>query len=312
MIDLGHLQTATDYAASVDWLFYAFTAVCAAVVLGVSAVLVIFSVRYRRGSRAPRGPVRRTRPVEWAWILVPFAIFFGVFVWGADLYYRRFDTPPDAVEIYVLGKQWMWKVRHPQGRREIDELHVPAGKPIKLILTSQDVIHSFFLPDFRLKQDAVPGRYTTLWFQARAPGEFQLFCAEYCGTDHARMRGRVIAMEPAQYEQWLRGGTETQGLAAEGARRFREFGCSGCHGENSAVRCPKLQGLYGKPVPLASGGTVLFDERYIHDSILLPKKEVAAGYDPIMPSFAGQISEDQILEIIAYLKSLGAEDKIRP
>ncbi|MFL6622122.1 MAG: cytochrome c oxidase subunit II [Sulfurifustaceae bacterium] len=312
MIDLGHLPAASDYAESVDTLFYAFTAVCAVVVIGVFVVLTVFAVRYRRTNDVARGPVRRTRPIEWIWIIVPFAIFFAVFVWGADLYYVRFSDPPDALDIYVLGKQWMWKVEHPQGRREIDELHVPAGRSIRLIITSQDVIHSFFLPGFRLKQDAVPGRYATLWFRARAPGDHRLFCAEYCGTDHARMRGRLVVMPPAEYEQWLRGGNAEPGLAARGAQRFREFGCSGCHGENSAVRCPRLQGLYGRPVPLAGGGTVTFDERYIRDSILLPKKEIAAGYEPIMPSFAGQIDEEQILEIIAYLKSLKPEDRIEP
>jgi cytochrome c oxidase subunit 2 len=211
----------------------------------------------------------------------------------------------------VLAKQWMWKLEHENGRREIDELHVPLGQPVELIMTSQDVIHSFFVPAFRTKQDVLPGRYTSLWFTATNTGRFHLFCAEYCGTDPAHMGGDVIVMEPAQFQRWLTAHAATQSMAARGEDLFRHLGCSGCHGENASVHAPNLAGVYGRPVPLSDGTTVDADERYIRDSILLPRKEVAAGYAPIMPSFTGQIGEDDILDLIAYIKSL-ASTKERP
>src|SRR5262245_4682820 len=205
----------------------------------------------------------------------------------------------------------MWKFQHPEGRREINELHVPAGYPVKLILTSQDVIHSFYVPAFRIKMDAVPGQYHVAWFQATQVGSFHLFCAEYCGTSHAGMGGRVVVMKPPEYEQWLRTGTVEEPLAAGGARLFQRLGCSGCHGANSVVHAPRLEGLYGKPVPLQSGQVVIADEHYIRDSILVPQKDVAAGYAPIMPSFQGQISEEELMQIIAYIRSLG-NDTVEP
>jgi cytochrome c oxidase subunit 2 len=198
----------------------------------------------------------------------------------------------------------MWKLEHAGGRREIDELHVPAGRPVKLVMTSQDVIHDFFMPVFRIKQDVLPGRYTTLWFEATKPGDYQLFCSQYCGTDHSRMVGRVVVMEPAAFERWLASGNSTGSMAAQGAAHFREYGCSGCHGASASVHAPKLEGLFGRPVQLADGSTVIADDRYIHDSVLLPRKEITAGYAPIMPSFQGQITEDALLEIIEYVKSL--------
>jgi cytochrome c oxidase subunit 2 len=198
----------------------------------------------------------------------------------------------------------MWKLEHPNGRREINELHVPRGRTIKLLLTSKDVIHSFFVPAFRLKQDAVPGAYTSLWFKPSVVGEYAMFCAEYCGTSHSRMQGRVVVMEPAAYQGWLKRGDIQTSLVTQGARLFRQYGCSGCHDANATVHAPMLNGVYGKPVALRGGSTVIADERYIHDSIVMPTKQIAAGYRAIMPSFKGKISEEEILHIIAYLKSL--------
>ena len=241
------------------------------------------------------------------WIVIPFILVMVMFGWGASLYFTAFSPPVDALEIFVVGKQWMWKVQHPEGRREIDELHVPLGYPVKLTITSQDVIHSFYIPAFRIKMDAVPGRYTSTWFEASRTGIFHLFCAEYCGTAHAGMGGRVVVMKPAEYEQWLRTGTPEETLAASGERLFQQLGCSGCHSSNSTVRAPLLDGVYGRPVPLQSGQVVLADESYIRDSILLPQKDVVAGYAPVMPPYQGRISEEELMQIIAYIRFLGEE-----
>lgn len=299
-------QQASSLSGWIDILFFSMVALSTLVVVGVFIALTTFAIKYRRGSRADRShPLNRSMAIEDTWTVVPLVLFIGIFVWAATLYYDLLVPPKDTLDIFIVGKQWMWKVQHPQGRREINELHVPLGHSVKLVMTSEDVIHSFFVPAFRVKQDVIPSRYTTLWFTPTQLGEFPLFCAEYCGTNHSRMGGKVVVMNPSEYERWLHSGNLATGMAAAGAERFREHGCSGCHGQASSVHAPKLEGLFGKPVPLESGGTVVVDERYIRDSILLPQKEIVAGYEPIMPSFQGQIDEENILEIIAYIKSLG-------
>src|ERR1051326_4777043 len=233
------------------------------------------------------------------------------YAWGTK-YYFEIERPPDsAMESDVVGKQWMWKVQHPEGNREINQLHVPVGRTVKLLLTSQDVIHSFYLPEFRIKQDVVPGRYTTEWFQARKIGNFHLFCSEYCGTSHSHMTGNVIVMSPADYQSWLAQGQPDSTLAQSGERLFRELGCSGCHVGNSVVRAPPLEGLFGKPVPLSDGDVVRADEGYLRDSILFPAKQIAAGYTDDMPSFNRKVSEEELLELIAYLKSLAGQAPVR-
>ncbi|HET8877120.1 MAG TPA: cytochrome c oxidase subunit II [Casimicrobiaceae bacterium] len=301
-------------ATRVDHLFYAWLALAGVVTVAVFFLIVYFSVKYRHGSRADRDmPSRRTlrresHRIEIAWIGAPLILFLGMGFWAAGLYYAHAAPPADATEVYAVGKQWMWKLEHTGGQREIDELHVPAGRPIKLVMTSQDVIHSFFMPVFRIKQDVLPGRYTILWFTADKPGDYHVFCTQYCGTDHARMIGHVVVMQPAAFERWLTSGNASQSMAAEGAARFRQYGCSGCHGASASVHAPKLEGLYGRRVQLSDGSSVVADERYIHDSVMLPRKDVVAGYEPIMPSFQGEIAEDDLLEIVEYIKSLrGAE-----
>jgi cytochrome c oxidase subunit II len=299
------LPQASSLAAPVDHLFDALLALCGAVTLGVFAVMFVFCVRYRHGSRADRrDSPRQSLGIELAWTLVPFALFVGLFGWSIGLWLKLRTPPADAATIYVVAKQWMWKVQHPGGQREIDQLHVPLGRSIRLVMTSQDVIHSFDVPAFRVKQDVLPGRYTQLWFRAVRTGSYDLFCAEFCGTDHARMRGRVVVMTPGEYAQWLQAHAGT-GLAAQGAALFRRFGCSGCHDPQADVHAPDLVDLYGSTVPLADGSQRRADDRYLHDSILLPKKEIAAGYAPIMPSYAGRIGEEDVLALIAYLKSRG-------
>jgi len=233
-------------------------------------------------------------------------LFMGMFAWGAVVYHDQQVPPRADLELNVVGKQWMWKIQHQNGRREIDEMHVPVGQTVKLTLASQDVIHSFYLPAFRIKQDVVPGRLTTEWFKATRPGVFHIFCAEYCGKDHSRMRGRVVVLEPAEYDEWLRGGNSEPSLAQAGERLFRALGCSGCHIGSAIVRAPPLESLYGKATPLADGRVVIADDAYLRDSILLPGRDVAAGYPPVMPSYQGQITEEQMFELISYLKSMRA------
>ncbi|MBN8728726.1 MAG: cytochrome c oxidase subunit II [Xanthomonadales bacterium] len=298
---------ASSLAASIDQLFLAMLILSAIVVVGVFAVMLWFGIRYRHGSTANRsGEQHRHLGIESTWVLVPFVLFMGLFYWSTHIWRELRIPPADAAPVYVVAKQWMWKVQHPGGQREIDTLHVPLGQPIRLIMTSQDVIHSFYVPAFRLKQDVLPGRYTEMWFTATKEGTFDLFCAEFCGTDHSRMGGRVVVMPPAEYARWLAGHAGTD-LAAQGAALFRQFGCSGCHGARSAVHAPSLENLYGSTVALSDGAQVLADDRYLHDSILLPGKEITAGYAPIMPSFAGRIGEEDVLALIEYLKSRGAE-----
>jgi cytochrome c oxidase subunit 2 len=226
-------------------------------------------------------------------------------LWGANVFFEIYKTPQGELTVFVVAKQWMWKVQHAGGQTEINALHIPVNRPMRLVMASQDVIHSFFIPALRLKHDVVPGRFQDVEIEAKRPGHYHLFCAEYCGTDHSGMTGEIVAMEAPDYAAWLRQQGPGTPLAQEGGALFRELGCSGCHGTGSKVRAPLLEGLYGKPVPLADGSTVIADDKYIRDSILLPRSQIAAGYDAVMPSFEGKISEDQLLRLVTYIKSLG-------
>jgi len=239
--------------------------------------------------------------------LIPLFLFCGVFVWAAQAYFYMETPPRDAVPVYVVGKQWMWKLQHGDGRREINELHVPIGRPVKLIMTSEDVIHDFFVPAFRTKEDVVPGRYTTIWFTPTRAGKFHLFCSQYCGMDHSRMGGWIYVQEPKDYAAWLARENEPLSLAAQGERIFHTLGCSGCHAENSKIHSPLLNGIYGRMVPLSDKTFVLADDQYLRDSILLPNKQIVAGYAPLMPTFRGHISEEELNAVIAYIKSLSDE-----
>jgi cytochrome c oxidase subunit II len=297
------LPSASSLSPRIDALWWTMVGLCGAVAIGVFVVMWVFCIRYRKGRQADRTLSRSTTPVELTWTLVPLVVFIGVFTWSLFLYAREKSPPADAQTIYVVAKQWMWKVQHADGIREINRLHVPVGVPIRLTMTSQDVIHSFYVPAFRVKQDVLPGRYTQLWFEATQPGTFPLFCTQYCGLDHAKMGGQVIVMRQVEYTRWLRNNGVGTTLAARGAALFRSLGCSGCHGANASVHAPDLEGLYGRVVHLADGSSVTANDAYIRDSILLPKKQVVAGYAPIMPSFQGQVGEDEMLALIAYLKS---------
>lgn len=304
---MASLPQASSFAPGIDALFNTMLVVSGIVVVGVFGTMIVFCIRYRRGSSADRTePSQRTLGIELTWTLVPLVMFMGMFGWSIGLW-QRLQTPPEhAAVIYVVAKQWMWKTQHPNGQREINALHVPLGEPVRLVMTSEDVIHSFYVPAFRVKQDVLPGRYTQLWFTATKLGRFPLFCAEFCGADHAVMRGEIDVMPPAMYAQWL-AGHASQTLATRGEALFRQFGCSGCHGPQSTVYAPSLDGLYGKTVALADGSQVIADDRYLRDSIMLPSLQVVAGYAPIMPSYQGRIGEEDVLALLAYLKSNSTE-----
>jgi cytochrome c oxidase subunit 2 len=310
---------ASDFAGRVDTLLWTMTAVTGLVAVGIVVLIIAFSLRYRRARQANRhlsdassGTVRNRR-LEIAWIGTPLLIFLAFYVWGARLYFDYETAPANPMEIYVVAKQWMWTLEQPNGRREINELHVPIGRPVKLVMTSQDVIHSFYVPALRIKHDVLPGRYESLWFTATRTGAFHLFCSEYCGTDHSRMGGEVVVMEPAAYGRWLQAGGTQPSLASRGALLFRADGCSGCHAGASSVHAPGLSGLFGRTVPLEGGTFVKADERYIRDSILQPSSQIAAGFPDVMPSYAGRVSEEELLELIEYIKSLnGASPSSAP
>jgi cytochrome c oxidase subunit 2 len=297
---------ASDAAARFDWLMLALLLLTGTVALAVMVLIVAFGIRYRKGSPADRSHAPTTgRRIEIAWTAIPLLLFLCIYSWAAYDYTRLYRVPADAMPVFVVAKQWMWKLEHANGRREISELHVPLGQPVRLVMTSQDVIHSFFAPAFRIKQDVVPGRYTSIWFKPTKTGEYPLFCAEYCGTEHSVMRGRIVVMPPDEFARWLQQGTAQPGIAARGFELFRRYGCSGCHAAGASVHAPDLNGLLGRTVHLQDGRSLVADENYVRDSILLPKKDVVAGFAPIMPSFAGQIGEEDLMAIIEYLRQTG-------
>lgn len=305
--------TASAHASEMNWLFGGLLATSAMILALVFGLIIVFCVRYRRDSPAERGNrLGKTWRLEVAWTSATFLLFLGLYFWGADLYIRLHRAPADASDIMVVAKQWMWKAEHPGGQGEIDSLHVPVDRPVRLVMTSQDVIHSFAIPAFRIRQDVLPGRYETIWFTPTKVGEYRLFCAEFCGTEHAHMTGTITVMEPGDFQRWLDDQGQAETIVRQGEDLFRQYGCSGCHGAAGTVHAPKLEGLFGRPVPLADGSMVNADERYIRDSILMPRNQIAAGYPPIMPSFAGQIGEEDLMKLIAYIKSMAVAERPVP
>lgn len=302
---------ASTGAHNTDALFIFLIAVTGTVTLLIFLLIFIFSLKYRH-SKHKAVPIEGSVPLEITWSLIPLGIFMVFFVWGAKIYFAEASPPKDAEEIFVVGKQWMWKVQHPDGVREINELHVPVNRDVRLTMISQDVIHSFFLPAFRIKADVLPGRYTTTWFHATKPGRYHLFCAEYCGTQHSGMIGQVIVMEPAEYQAWLQGGRGEGSMASVGQKLIQQLGCTTCHRFDTQGRGPMLQGVYGRPVLLDDGRTVIADDNYVRESILNPGAKVVAGFNPIMPTFQGILTEDQVLALMAYIKSLSTPAQKEP
>lgn len=296
--------SASNHALGVDLLYIFLVAISAAMTLAIFATIAVFGVKYRRRPGVVAHQIHGSLLLEIAWSVLPMGLFILIFGWSAVIYFHARTPPKDASEIYVVGKQWMWKIQHPEGPREINELHVPIGKDIKLVMTSQDVIHSFFIPEFRVKQDVLPGRYTTLWFRATELGTFHLFCAQYCGTEHSGMIGQVVVMSPSDYQAWVSGGPVSGSLAQNGQALFQSLGCSTCHRIDVQGRGPNLTGVFGKPVLLEDGRTVVADENYVRESILVPAAKVVSGFKPVMPSFQGQVTDEQLNSLVAYVKSL--------
>lgn len=300
-------EQASTVAPEVDALFLMILAISAVVSLLIAGTIVVFAVRYRRRADGPMPPrILGSNLLEFLWSAGPLVIFLVMFVWGAKIYFGMAQPPDDSLVVYVVGKQWMWKLQHPGGQREINELHVPVGRPVKLLLTSEDVIHSFSIPSYRMKVDVLPGRYVTAWFQASRTGRYRLYCNQFCGTNHSGMVGTVIAMEPTAYQEWLESRAEGS-LALEGRKLFLKLQCVSCHGAGpeSRPRAPILEDLIGRRVTLRDGGPITADETYIRESIVNPRAKIVAGWEPIMPTFRGQVGEDELIALVAYIKSLG-------
>jgi cytochrome c oxidase subunit 2 len=304
---------ASGMANEIDHIFAAWCGVLFLLVAPVFVFMAYCAVKYRAGRDVDRSyREARNLPVEMSWMIIPFLISLVFFFWAGDVFLQQQNPPPDATVITALGRQWMWKFQHPGGQWEINDLHVPVGRPIRINIESQDVVHALYIPALRLQEDAIPGRTTQLWFKADRVGAYSLFCSELCGADHALMAGTLYVMTPADYETWLKQAGGSQSLATEGKHLFVAYGCSGCHGPSSTVHAPDLDGVYGRPVPLQDGSIVVADDAYLHDKILIPNKQVAAGYKPDMPSFAGKISDADVAELVAYIKSLGGGGEQKP
>jgi cytochrome c oxidase subunit II len=298
-------EQASAMARNVDEFYVFMWAVTLFFSIGIASTVLFFAVKYRRRSSADRPrEIEGSLALELTWSIIPFFITVGMFVWATALFFSQQRPPDDSIQINVVGKRWMWKLQHMTGQREISELHVPLGKPVKLILTSEDTIHSFFVPAFRMKKDAVPGRYTETWFRATKLGRYHIFCAEYCGTEHSGMIGWVYVMEPAEYEQWLAGGPVPVSPVLAGQKLFTERNCTTCHYADGAGRGPILNGLPGSTVELANGASIVADDTYLRESILQPAAKVVAGYQPVMPTYQGQLSEEEVASLIAFIKSM--------
>lgn len=302
-------EQASTFAWQVDYLYFYLLAISAFFTVGIVAALFIFVVKYRETEKfATPQEIHGSIPLELFWSFIPFVISMTIFLGGAIVYFNQYRIPKDAMEIYVVGKQWMWKIQHPSGQREINELHVPVGRKVKLIMTTEDVLHDFYIPAFRTKADVVPGRYTSLWFEAIKPGKYRLYCAEYCGLNHSGMGGWVYVMEQRDFDNWLSGNVADQTPVQIGEDLFKnKLGCATCHAGGANQRGAKLEGIYNNDVKLVNGQTITADEDYIRESILNPGGKVVEGYQPIMPTFKGQVTEEQLLALVAYIKSLSGE-----
>ena len=306
-------EQASTIAPEVDHLLYFLLAVATFFTLLIFGAIFYFAVRYRRRSENELPPVvHGGMTLEILWTVIPFGLTMVMFTWGAAVFFDESRPPDDAMQIYAVGKQWMWKLEHLEGQREINELHIPMGRAIRLTMTSEDVIHSFFVPAFRTKQDVVPGRYSTIWFQPTKPGKYHLFCAEYCGNRHSGMIGWVSVMEPQDYQTWLSGGASEGSLAENGQKLFTQLACDNCHKADNQGRCPTLVNVFGSTVELTGGGTVKADEAYIRESILSPQAKIVKDYEPVMPTFQGLVTEEQVLQLVEYVRSLGPKPAAGP
>ena len=300
-------EQASTFAGNVDALYFFLIGISVFFSLLIASLVIFFAVKYRRRSDTdpPPQPATGGATLEIVWSVIPFLISMVIFGWGASVYFKISRPPDDATEIYVVAKQWMWKLQHKEGQREINELHIPVGKAVRLKMTSEDVIHSFYVPAFRTKWDVLPGRYTQTWFHPIKAGKYHLFCAEYCGTKHSGMIGWVYVMNPPEYQAWLSGGSGEGTLASRGDKLFQDLACTNCHKSDGSGRGPSLEGIFGKTVELEGGQKVVVDDEYLRESILSPQAKIVKGYPPIMPTFQGLVTEDQLLTLIEYIKSTG-------
>jgi len=301
---------ASTTAEGIDHLYLVLSGITAFFTVLIFSIIFVFMVKYRRQSDEQKSASTHTPlAVELTWTIIPSLICAVLFVWSAALYVQNGRPPAASNEIFVIGKQWMWHLQHAEGPREIDELHVPVGVPVKLTMTSQDVIHDFYIPAFRVKKDVLPGRFTSLWFQPTEVGTYHLFCAQYCGTNHSEMIGWIYVMTPTDYAAWLAGGEKTESLAQQGERLFTQFGCNSCHTSEAAAKAPSLAGIYGKPQKMANGETRVVDESFIQQAIYVPGSVHLANFQAIMPTYQGQIDADQMTQLVAYVKSMSSEER---
>ena len=306
-------ESASTIAEEVDALYFFLVGLSGFFSILIATLIVAFAIKYRRRHADEVGAqVHGGLLLEIGWTVIPFLITLVIFFWGAKVYFVMASPPAEALTVYVVGKQWMWKVQHTAGQREINQLHVPVGRAVKLIMTSEDVIHNFAIPAFRVKADVIPGRFVQMWFEPTKPGIYHILCAEYCGTQHSGMTGQVIVMEPTAYQTWLSGGVPEGSLASTGEKLFADLACNTCHRPDSQGRGPVLENVFGNPVQLDDGSVVTADESYIRESILMPNTRITAGFQPVMPAFQGLVSEEQLLALIEYIKSLSSLEQTPP
>jgi cytochrome c oxidase subunit II len=304
-------REASTIAPYADALYFFLLTITVVGLILVGTLVFGFSIRYRAANHPVAEQVEGSTLLEATWTIIPLALFLVVFVWGALLYFRIYTPPANSMNIYIVGKQWMWKAEHPGGQHEINALHVPTGRPVQLTMISQDVFHSFSIPDFRVKREVIPGRYSTVWFEATTPGTYHLFCTQYCGTNHSQMIGDITVLTPEDYQKWTQGSTSGMSLAQNGERLFASMGCNACHSGSAAARGPNLAGVFGSKLQLTSGSEVLVNEAYLRDAILNPSQHVTAGYAPIMPTYQGQVSEDGLIDLVEYIKGLDSNYRVQ-
>ena len=295
---------ASSFAADVDKLYFLILGVTSFFAIAVVIFVAIFAIKYQDHTGTQVGaPIHGSIPLELAWSFIPFVIAIGIFAYATIVYFELVRPPAETLQVYSTGKRWMWRFQHLNGRAEINELHVPKGRPVKVTFTSEDVLHSLYFPSFRVKADAIPGRYSEIWFEPTQTGDFHMFCAEYCGTSHSGMIGRVVVMEPRDYQAWL-SGSDGQPLAVRGQQLFNQLACVTCHLNDGTGRGPSLAGVPGSKVELANGTGVVADDGYIRESILTPQAKLVSGFQPVMPTFQGLVNEEGVMSLIEYIKSL--------
>ena len=302
---------ASTIAPYTDALYFFLLGMTVVGVVLVTALVFGFAIKYRREKNPVATQIEGSTLLEATWTIIPLGIFLVVFVWGALLYFRIYDPPVNAMNIYIIGKQWMWKAEHPGGQHEINALHIPIGRPVQLTMISQDVFHSYSIPDFRVKREVIPGRYTTVWFQATQAGTYHLFCTQYCGTLHSGMIGEITALTPDDYERWLKESTSGMSMAQNGERLFASLGCNACHNGTAVARGPNLYGIYGSRLTMTDGSQVLVNDVYLRDAILNPSQHVPSGFAPIMPTYQGQVNEDGLLSLVEYIKNMQSNYRVQ-